>query len=550
MSQVKMFFGLLLTLAIGLTSGGLVQAHVGSPGVILKRTAGAYQVLISITPPDVVPGTAQVTVWVEQGAVRTVQARPIYFNSGDEGSPVYDDLPTVNGQRNQFKGIVWLMDVGASSINIRLDGATGPANIVVPVVSLATARRTMPLSTSLLLSGLGLTLFFLMVTIVRVCASESLVGPDQPKSVSFRRNQLVATVAAVVVLSVIVVGGRLWWNSRARSYYQQTFYQPPTIEASVSATGSTRNLLIRFDSVLNRRHTIPISFLIPDHGKLMHVFLAQIPNPNVFAHLHPSRLDTLHYQAALPPLPAGRYRLFADVVYRNGFTETMTDTLDIPALAAQSRTKLNPDDSWLIGGPVRSTDRFPRLDASMAPCGVPAARMPLADGSTMLWTDKPTPTLETDRVYRLRFAVADAQGRPAALEPYLGMGGHAVIMQRDGSVYTHLHPVGTYSMAAEASLIGRMADTTRTFQLPDARQFRDSIDQYITDLERLSENERNRRLGAAMPGMIHQPGDSLHVNMVEFPYQFPKPGSYRIWVQVKHKGQILTGVFDTIVESE
>jgi hypothetical protein len=39
------------------------------------------------------------------------------------------------------------------------------------------------------------------------------------------------------------------------------------------------------------------------------------------------------------------------------------------------------------------------------------------------------------------------------------------------------------------------------------------------------------------------------VRAVSFPYAFPKPGAYRIWVQTKSEGRILTGVFDTTVSA-
>jgi hypothetical protein len=36
---------------------------------------------------------------------------------------------------------------------------------------------------------------------------------------------------------------------------------------------------------------------------------------------------------------------------------------------------------------------------------------------------------------------------------------------------------------------------------------------------------------------------------VSFPYGFPKAGAYRVFVQMKRGGQILTGAFTTTVEN-
>jgi hypothetical protein len=38
------------------------------------------------------------------------------------------------------------------------------------------------------------------------------------------------------------------------------------------------------------------------------------------------------------------------------------------------------------------------------------------------------------------------------------------------------------------------------------------------------------------------------VGVVSFPYAFPKPGKYRIWVQVKLFGRIVTGSFFASVD--
>jgi hypothetical protein len=96
----------------------------------------------------------------------------------------------------------------------------------------------------------------------------------------------------------------------------------------------------------------------------------------------------------------------------------------------------------------------------------------------------------------------------------MGMAGHAEFVRSDLSVFAHVHPAGSVPMAslemAQAGLLGNMS---------------------------------------SMPsGMAMAPTRGTMPAQVSFPYGFPKPGDYRIFVQVKRAGQVETGVFDAHVQ--
>ncbi|GAB3687371.1 hypothetical protein GCM10027592_00810 [Spirosoma flavus] len=546
------WYVLFYSFIVSFTYSIIATAHVGSSGIIVQKKVGKYQLLISVSPPDVVPGTAKVTVFVEQGRVREIGARPIYFRSGDKGAPTHDVLTHVD--QNRYEGDLWLMDSGSSSVEISIDGPDGKQQVVVPVVAIATAMRDMPAGTGWGLAAMGLLLIVMLITIIGASNADGITSPGQPVTTALRRKRFIGMAIGLVTVTLIMAGWRSWWNSTAEEYKSEQLYKPARINTSVRIADAQRQLTIQFDTAKagNQQKRL-FSYLLPDHGKLMHTFVVRIPGLDAFAHLHPNRRDTLNYDASLPTmLPGGKYLVYSDVVYRSGFTETLTDTIDVPFLkisaeAAANAKPSDPDDSWLVTEPMgvkANAVNVPHLDNDMVVCGKPGASVTLEDGSTMLWMDKPSQILESGKLYTLKFAVADAKGKAAALEPYLGMPGHAAILRSDGSVYIHLHPVGTYSMAAEGSMVGRIADTSRTFHYPNAVQFRDSIDAYVQKLKTLPETEKNKLLAAAMPGMDH----AMKVNnMVEFPYAFPRAGHYRIWVQVKRNGRVLTGVFDTQV---
>lgn len=159
----------------------------------------------------------------------------------------------------------------------------------------------------------------------------------------------------------------------------------------------------------------------------------------------------------LPPLPKGRYLAFADVVYLSGFTETLKDTFYIDTdLTDTLRHLLDPDDAYAYALPNDLVTNSLRGDEHAIICGKPGIGVRMQDGSTMMMEGPGNQTFDAGQLNTLRFSVIGADGRPARLQPYLGMMAHAAIIKSDGSTFIHLHPVGTYSVAAQEDLISRL----------------------------------------------------------------------------------------------
>lgn len=528
-----------------------VQAHVGSSGVLYQGQAGGYRVLVSLMPPDVIPGTANVTVYVEEGNAKKVMARPIYFRTGEEGAPSADELSAVAGQVGQFQGVVWLMAGGASSVQITIEGDKGKSELVVPIAAISTAQREMPAGLGVLLSVLGLLLVVLLVTTIGASASDGLLKAGESLTTKQKRARLINMGVAVVACTLILYGGSSWWSSWADDY-KQHLYKPLEGKAAVVNQSGERLFQLKIDTthLLKTRQRTTLSFLIPDHGKLMHLFLVRQHTLDAFAHLHPERRDTATFEAYLPKLPAGKYLVYADIVQRSGFTETITDTVEIPAIYGNKFLKTDPEDTYVVSDPLNNPKRIP-VDENVVICGKPGTSTKLKDGSTVVWEGKSNVAFEAGKPYQLAFEVFDPSGKPAVLEPYLGMNGHAAIVKSDGKVYIHLHPVGTYSMAAQQSMQSRIADTTKIYRVTTSPKiFRDSIDRYVASLKAMTPSERDQLLMQTMTGMnAHEMGSMKHENRIVFPYAFPKEGQYRIFLQIKRNGQVLTGIFDAIVKA-
>ena len=66
-------------------------AHVGSPDVFFEGNAGPYRLLVTIRPPQVVPGVAEIEIRSASADVRQIHIVPLQLAfKGDQYTPVPD----------------------------------------------------------------------------------------------------------------------------------------------------------------------------------------------------------------------------------------------------------------------------------------------------------------------------------------------------------------------------------------------------------------------------------------------------------------------------
>jgi hypothetical protein len=477
----------------------LVFAHVGSPDVYYQGQAGPYTLLVIIRPPAVIPGVAAIEVRSLSAGINRVEILPLQMvGPGAKLAPTPDVAQHLDDPK-VFYGKLWIMDRGSWKVQITVDGDRGKAQMSVPVVAVSTTSLRMQRTLGGLLSVLGLLLLLGLVGIIGAANREAQLDPAQlPSRAQIQRARWRMAIAAVLVLAAVLLAGS-WWKSEADDNARLA-YKLPHLAASLAADNSLR---LQLDNPNASRITafrterpdrLRLDDLVPDHGHLLHLFLVRMPDMRSFWHLHPDEVQTGEFSQLLPAMPAGQYRIYADIVHHTGFPETQIGDINLASDLGPANSKpLSGDDAG---------------EAGLVPSDKVA---PLADGYRMVWERDPGPLRAKQPIW-FRFRIEDKDGKPASgLENYMGMAGHAAFISNDGKVFSHIHPAGSVSMAALAIAQGRVPDQGMN----------------------------------GMNGMDH----GVSSSEVSFLYGFPQAGDYRIFVQVKRAGRVETGSFMAHVEN-
>ncbi len=485
----------------------LVHAHVGSPDVYYEGNAGPYHLFVTVRLPQVIPGVAEIQARSASPDVETIQIVPLRLTGPGSNLPSVPDIAQRSKDDPQFfVGKLWLMEYGALQVRIEADGPKGKAEFSVPVASFA--RQSLPLGGMLrgVLVFLLVSLTLSAVLIAGAVVREITVPPGEAPQVSNRRRARTVMAIALVLSVVILYLNREWWTAEAATYaHNVELLRPPRAETTLL---EGNRLVIRPGDPLmvpvagqgRLAHEVKMEEVIPDHGHVMHLFLIGFPGMEKMWHLHPDLAGGGAFSERLPAMPAGQYKVFADIVDKNGFPWTLVGNLELPQIIGKAAS--GDDSGW--GGAPLST---PFSETTIAQ---------LRDGGHVVWKRDNGP-LKANVPISFKFRVEDRDGAPAHdLQPYMGMAAHAEVVCSDLSVFAHIHPNGSVSMAA--------LDLAQAGLVPQS--------------------------SAMASGMtMEMAGSSGNLPPeFSFPYGFPHPGDYRVFVQIKRAGQVQTAAFDAHVQ--
>jgi hypothetical protein len=465
------------------------HAHVGNKDIFEQVDAGPYKLFVTIRTPTVIPGVATVEARVSGPQVASIQITPVPLTGeGSTHPPAADAMKRSADDPAFFTGSLWLMASGSWQVRIEVAGTAGPATAGVPVPAVPLSILPMQRSLGITLAILGIILALGMAGIAGAAVRESRLAPGLTPTPERRRRASIAAAVTLALMAVSIYLGGKWWNVEAAAYASD-IYHPSSLHAELN--GNTLDLTIgKYIVKQGRVKAESTGELLRDHGQLMHLYAIREPQMDAAFHLHPAPVSEKHLSMTLPAMPPGSYKLFADIVHLNGFPETLTATLTVPP--GRPSAPLGPEDAQASPPPLAN--------------GLLGPSYKLPDGYTMVW-DRPD-RISANTAYNFRFRLLDPSAHPATdMQPYLGMAGHAAFVKADFSTFAHTHPDG--SAAMPAMMLANPADTS-------------------------------------MAGM---PAPAPISSTVEFPYGFPSPGRYRIFIQMKRAGTVETGVFDAEVHA-
>jgi len=484
----------------------LLNADIGHFNYIYEGKAFNNTVRVIIKAPGVVPGLADIVVKTFDNSMDEIFVTPIAWKekndwdaiiTGPQGAPPPDLMVPIQGEKNTYQAELWLMDFGAYNIQIKVVKNNQSEIINIPINSIANQINPMSSSMSFLLFSLMILLIAGLSNIITIAYRESTLQDISLLDKKRIKKSYFVQLVSLIIICFILYFANNWWAYTEKSFMKNLF-KPLNNKVNLIKNDQQHilQILITDQAWKDGR----ISDFIPDHGKIMHLYLIN-ENYQQLCHLHPKRNSQNRglFEVIIPPIDFGKYFLFMDVTLESGATQTLINSIDyLPDnMILQNDIRYlfsDKDDSY-----IKSTSSY-----------------------HFEWINKKNIFYANNEI-ELDFQILDVFNKAVNLEPYIQMGGHGAVIDSSGEIFIHIHPIGTISMASQ-----ELYDKEYNIQKSAICYFgtpSDSMKNYTNDL--------NLNSFLSFPPLI-----------------LNTPGKYFMWIQGKSNNEIITDKFELTIIDE
>src|SRR5689334_4935619 len=117
-------------IALLLVSACALSAHVGSPDIYFDGSAGPYRLAVTIRPPQVIPGVAEIEIRSQDPGLRELRFVPLpMFGPGAGFAPTPDLGARSRHDPQFFTGTLWIMRSGSWRVRISASGDLGAGEL-------------------------------------------------------------------------------------------------------------------------------------------------------------------------------------------------------------------------------------------------------------------------------------------------------------------------------------------------------------------------------------------------------------------------------------
>ncbi|HEU4413259.1 MAG TPA: hypothetical protein VFT65_00645, partial [Candidatus Angelobacter sp.] len=210
------------------------SAHVNSPDVYFDGQAGPYHLLVTLRPPAVVPGVAQIQIRSVSNDVNEIKILPLrMIGVGAKMAPLPDLAKRSVDDPQLFTGSLWIMVRGSWKVQMQVTGQKGTAQLDVPLPAVSTSSQPMQAGLGILLAILGLALAAGLIGIIVAATRDAAADPRASARELSRRGRTGLAVAGVIVIAAVVLGNQ-WWGKEA-SANERLNYKLPQMHPSLLA---------------------------------------------------------------------------------------------------------------------------------------------------------------------------------------------------------------------------------------------------------------------------------------------------------------------------